>query len=31
MRDAYGVDVAPGENDALIICIAICLDRIHHD
>jgi len=21
--------VAPGENDALIICIAICLDRIH--
>jgi uncharacterized protein YxjI len=23
------VDVAPGENDALIICIAICLDRIH--
>ena len=29
IRDAYGVDVAPGENDALIICIAICLDRIH--
>jgi len=31
IRDTYGVDVAPGENDALIICIAICLDRIHHD
>ena len=31
VRDTYGVDVAPGENDALIICIAICLDRIHHD
>ena len=31
LRDTYGVDVAPGENDALIICIAICLDRIHHD
>jgi uncharacterized protein YxjI len=30
-RDTYGVDVAPGENDALIICIAICLDRIHDD
>ena len=29
LRDTYGVDVAPGENDALIICIAICLDRIH--
>jgi uncharacterized protein YxjI len=31
IRDAYGVDVAPGENDALIVCIAICLDRLHHD
>ena len=29
IRDTYGVDVAPGENDALIVCIAICLDRIH--
>jgi len=29
LRDTYGVDVAPGEDDALIICIAICLDRIH--
>ncbi len=28
LRDTYGVDVAPGENDALVICIAICLDRI---
>lgn len=31
IRDTYGVDVAPGENDALIVCIAICLDRIHDD
>ena len=31
VRDTYGVDVAPGENDALIVCIAICLDRIHDD
>jgi uncharacterized protein YxjI len=29
VRDTYGVDVAPGENDALMICIAVCLDRIH--
>lgn len=29
VRDTYGVDIAPGENDALFICIAICLDRIH--
>jgi uncharacterized protein YxjI len=31
LRDTYGVDVAPGENDALILTIAVCLDRIHHD
>ena len=31
MRDTYGVDVAPGQDDALIICVAVCLDRIHHD
>jgi uncharacterized protein YxjI len=31
LRDSYGVDVAPGQNEALMICIAICLDRIHHD
>ena len=31
VRDSYGVDVAPGENDALMICIAVCLDRIHAD
>jgi uncharacterized protein YxjI len=31
VRDTYGVDVAPGENDALMICIAMCLDRIHAD
>jgi uncharacterized protein YxjI len=30
VRDTYGVDVAPGQNDALILAIAICLDRIHH-
>jgi uncharacterized protein YxjI len=31
VRDTYGVDIAPEENEALFICIAICLDRIHHD
>ena len=31
LRDTYGVDVAPGGNDALILAIAVCLDRIHHD
>jgi uncharacterized protein YxjI len=31
MRDTYGVEVGPGENDALIVAIAVCLDRIHHE
>jgi uncharacterized protein YxjI len=31
IRDTYGVEVAQGQNDALMIAIAICLDRIHHD
>ena len=31
IRDTYGVDVMPGQNDALVLCIAVCLDRIHRD
>jgi uncharacterized protein YxjI len=31
VRDTYGVEVAPGENDALVIAIAVCIDRIHED
>jgi uncharacterized protein YxjI len=31
MRDTYGVDTAPGQDDALLLAIAVCLDRIHHD
>jgi uncharacterized protein YxjI len=31
IRDTYGVDVAPGQNDALLLAIAVCLDRIQHD
>ena len=31
VRDTYGVDVAPGQDDVLMICVAVCLDRIHHD
>ena len=31
LRDTYGVEVVPGQDDALFIAIAVCLDRIHHD
>lgn len=31
LRDTYGVEVEPGQNDALLLAIAVCLDRIHQD
>jgi uncharacterized protein YxjI len=31
LRDTYGVDVAPGEDEVLLLCVAVALDRIHHD
>lgn len=31
MRDRYGVDVAPGLDDALILAMAVALDRLEHD
>jgi uncharacterized protein YxjI len=30
-RDTYGIEVAPGENDALILAVAVCIDRMGHD
>jgi len=31
VRDTYGVEVAPGVSDPLIISIAVCIDHIHTD
>jgi uncharacterized protein YxjI len=31
VRDTYGIEVAPGEDDALILAVAVCLDRMTHD
>lgn len=31
VRDTYGVEVAPGADDPLVIAIAVCIDRIHED
>jgi uncharacterized protein YxjI len=28
VRDTYGVEVEPGEDDALVIAIAVCIDRL---
>ena len=31
IRDTYGVEVAPGQDDVLFLAIAVALDRIRHD
>jgi uncharacterized protein YxjI len=31
MRDTYGVEVAPGQDDVLFLAIAVALDRIRRD
>lgn len=30
LRDTYGVDIAPGQDDALILTIAVALDQMAH-
>ena len=27
-RDTYGIDIAPGQNDALILAAAVCIDEM---
>jgi uncharacterized protein YxjI len=31
VRDTYGIEVAPGEDDALILAAAVCIDEMTHD
>jgi uncharacterized protein YxjI len=31
VRDTYGIEVAPGENDALILAATVCIDEMAHD
>lgn len=31
VRDTYGIEVAPGQDDALILAAAVCIDRMAHD
>jgi uncharacterized protein YxjI len=28
VRDTYGIEVAPGQDDALILAVAVCLDQM---
>jgi uncharacterized protein YxjI len=31
VRDTYGVEIAPSENDALILAITVCIDQMGRD
>ena len=31
MRDTYGIEIAEGQDDALILAIAVCIDQMSHD
>jgi uncharacterized protein YxjI len=31
VRDTYGIEVAPGQDDALIIAVTVCIDQMTHD
>jgi uncharacterized protein YxjI len=31
VRDTYGIAIAPGENDALILAATVCIDEMAHD
>jgi uncharacterized protein YxjI len=30
VRDTYGVEVAPGEDDALLLAVTVCIDALSH-
>ena len=31
VRETYGIEVAPGENDALILAVTVCIDEMARD
>jgi uncharacterized protein YxjI len=31
LRDTYGIDIAPGEDEGLVLAIAVALDEMVHD
>jgi uncharacterized protein YxjI len=30
MRDTYGIEIAEGQNDALILAVTVCIDQMSH-
>ena len=31
VRDTYGIEIEPGQDDAMILAIAVCVDAMSHD
>jgi len=31
IRDTYGIEIAPGQDDALILAAVVCIDQMSHD
>ena len=31
VRDTYGVEVKPGQEDALVLAVVVCIDQMTHD
>jgi uncharacterized protein YxjI len=31
IRDTYGIDIAPGEDDGLVLALAVAIDEMAHD
>jgi uncharacterized protein YxjI len=31
VRDTYGIEIAPGQEDALILSVTVCIDQMAHD
>jgi uncharacterized protein YxjI len=31
VRDTYGIEIAAGENDALLLAVVVCIDQMTHD
>ena len=31
VRDTYGIEIASGENEALLLAVVVCIDQMSHD
>jgi len=31
VRDTYGIEISPGQDDVLLLAVSVCVDRMSHD